>query len=85
MTRGAERLRAWREASGLSQGQAAKRVGASQGAWSAWEAGRKRPSIEQIVKLAAITASSEHAVTLHDFVESAEEAEERRSWRKTAP
>ena len=75
-------MKAWREASGLRQGAAAKRVGVSQGAWSAWETGHKRPNIEQIVKLAALTASSEHAVTLHDFVESEEEAETRRAWRK---
>ncbi len=85
MTRGARKLKAWREACGLSQAAASRRAAASQGAWSAWETGHKRPSIEQIVKLAALTASSEHAVTLTDFVESEEQAETRRAWRKASP
>lgn len=82
MTRGAEKLKAWREAAGLRQGAAAKRVGATQATWSAWEVGHKRPSIELIVELCKLTAASEHAVSLHDFVESPEEAEQRREWRR---
>lgn len=82
MTRGAGRLKAWREAAGLSQGAAAKRVGVTQSAWSAWEVGHKRPSIEQIVSLSALTSSSEFAVSLHDFLETREDAAKRREWRK---
>lgn len=54
------------------------------GTWSSWEQGRKRPSIEQIAKLAVLTAASKHAVSMHDFVETPEEAAERRERRKAS-
>lgn len=77
-------MRAWREEVGLTQEGAAKRLGVTTGTWSSWEQGRKRPSIEQIVKLATLTSASQHALALHDFVETPEEAEERRERRRAS-
>ena len=38
-----ERLRAWREKMGISQGLAAEAAGVRQNTWSDWEHGRKIP------------------------------------------
>lgn len=84
MTRGSEKVKAWRQACGLSQKAAAKRAEVSQGTWCDWEVGRKRPAIEQIVKLSTMTAASEHAITLHDFVETESDAAERQARRRKA-
>lgn len=82
MTRGAAKLKGWRLECGLTQVAAAERADVSQGTWHGWESGRKRPAIEQIVKLAEITAASKNAITLHDFVESEADTEERRALRR---
>ena len=37
------RLRAWREASGLTQAQAAQGMGVDKSTWAHWEQGRKAP------------------------------------------
>lgn len=78
MSRAREKLRAWREARGLSQTQAAALVDVWQGSWSAWESGRKRPSIEQLLALEALTRNSRHRVRVADWVESDEDREARR-------
>ena len=84
MAKGAEKIRAWRTEVGLTQEEAAHRVPVHMGTWSSWEQGRKRPSIEQIAKLAVMTSTSEHALSMHDFIETAEEAAERRERRKAS-
>jgi hypothetical protein len=50
-------LRAWRESQEpeLSQTAAAERIGASQGAWAAWEGGRKAPDTYYGPKLEELT------------------------------
>jgi transcriptional regulator with XRE-family HTH domain len=47
------RIRRWREARGLSQGQLARQLGKTQTALSYWEAGRRAPGIDDLVELAA--------------------------------
>jgi transcriptional regulator with XRE-family HTH domain len=78
MDRARDKLKAWREAKGLNQTEAAEMVGVWQGSWSAWESGRKRPSIEQLVRLEELTKGSRHRVRVEDWVETEEEREERR-------
>jgi transcriptional regulator with XRE-family HTH domain len=41
-----EKLRVWREKVGLSQDEAARRVGTSQRTWGAWEANGTTPEID---------------------------------------
>lgn len=53
-----ERLREWREAQGLSQAQAAARIGAKQGTWAPWESGKKCPSVGRANQLAELTAGA---------------------------
>lgn len=65
----------------LTQTAAASRAGVSQHTWSDWESGKKRPGLEQLVTLSAMTGASRHAVSLHDFVETAEEQAVRRELR----
>lgn len=50
-----ERLRAWREAEGLSQVVAAEMADVRQATWSDWENDRKKPQIEQAVAIQRIT------------------------------
>lgn len=45
LTAAGAKLRKWREESGVSQAAAAKEIGASQGAWAAWELGMKAPGV----------------------------------------
>src|SRR5262245_58497150 len=45
------KLRAWREANGLTQREAAAEVGVSQPTWSEWEAGRSKPDIDSVARL----------------------------------
>jgi transcriptional regulator with XRE-family HTH domain len=69
---GPQKLREWREAAGLSQAQAAKRLGIAQGTWSTWERGDKRPELEFIFELEKAT---KRAVRLADWIRSDEERE----------
>lgn len=48
-------LKEWRAAKGLSQEAAAALVGVRQPTWSDWEHARKRPQIEQALKIAEVT------------------------------
>lgn len=50
-----ERLRAWREGQGLTQTEAAKRIHATQSAWTAWESGRKAPDLHFAHQLETLT------------------------------
>lgn len=86
MARAREKLREWREAVGLSQTAAGKKVGVGQASWSAWEAGQKRPSIEQIVRLSELTSRTPYHVSIGDWVETARErAERQRRKRERKP
>jgi transcriptional regulator with XRE-family HTH domain len=77
--RAGEKLRAWRKSKGLNQTQAAQAVGVLQGSWSAWEFGTKRPSVEMLVRLEAITKGSRFRVKVADWVETEEERDARRA------
>lgn len=55
-------LRAWREGKGLTQTLAAAEVGASQGAWGAWETGRKAPDLHFASAIETLTESAVKAV-----------------------
>lgn len=77
-------MKAWRDELGISQVAAAARAGVSQNTWCDWETGRKRPSIDKVATLARLTSASQHAVTLHDFLETDEEKAERQTRRKKA-
>jgi transcriptional regulator with XRE-family HTH domain len=48
----------WREANGISQTAASEMAGVSQASWSDWENGKKRPQIEQALRLAHITGGA---------------------------
>lgn len=78
----AEKLRAWRERAELSQAAAAARVGLSQAAWSDYEAGLKRPQVEQAIRLSELTEGSAHHVTVRDWRESDESRMARARARK---
>jgi transcriptional regulator with XRE-family HTH domain len=77
MERARDRLRAWRESKDLTQTDAAKLLGIWQGTWSAWEKGWKRPSIEMLVRIEALTKGSRHRVRVEDWVETKPERDER--------
>jgi transcriptional regulator with XRE-family HTH domain len=51
----AERLKLWREASGLSQVECASRIGGGQPAWSEWEAGTKVPRVDKCFAIEKLT------------------------------
>lgn len=57
-------LAAWRAAAGLTQAQAALKVGVSQPAWHDWEKGRRSPSLSNAV---AIELLSNGAVAVEAF------------------
>lgn len=78
MSRASEKLKRWREEQGLTQTEAANKVEVGQASWSAWESGQKRPSIEQLVQLAALTMASKYAVAIHDWVETDKQRDARR-------
>lgn len=52
------RLRAWRKAIGISQDEAATKVGVHQNTWSDWENARKVPSTEAAIRLDVLTAGA---------------------------
>lgn len=54
----ADRLRAARQAAGLTQGEAASRAGISRPAWNRYERGHRSPSIEQAARLAAAVGAT---------------------------
>ncbi len=53
-----EEMRAWRLGAGLSQAEAARRVGVCQVTWSSWERGRIAPRIAHAVAIEAMTAGA---------------------------
>ncbi len=65
-----EKLKAWRVLRGLSQADAGEKAGVSQAAWSDYEAGRKKPRIEQAIRLSELTEDTEHHVSVRDWRES---------------
>lgn len=81
---GPEKLRAWRDRTGLSQSKAARLLGVAQGTWSAWEDGRKRPELEFLLELEKATRRE---VKLADWVLSADEraARSRRRGKQDGP
>lgn len=48
-------LKAWRKAEGISQEEAAERVGVHQNTWSDWEGGRKSPRTDTALQLDVLT------------------------------
>lgn len=52
----AARLREHRRCSGLSQQEAAARVGVTQGTWSRWESGKHAPKAEHLGPLSELLA-----------------------------
>lgn len=44
-------LRGWRAAQGLSQREAAAKIGTSQGRWAKWEGGHERPGPRYLMAL----------------------------------
>ncbi len=70
MQKAAEKLRAWRVARDLSQAAAAKQASVSQAAWSDYEAGKKKPGIEQAIRISELTEDTEHHVSVRDWRES---------------
>lgn len=59
----ADRWVRWREAQGLNQLDAAKKAGFPQGSLSLIERGRKTPTLEQAVRIHALTKWSDYEVT----------------------
>ena len=80
MTRGSEKLRAWRESQDprLSQERAAALVDVKQGTWSSWELGEKRPELEYILLIVDLTGGT---VTVEDWLLSEEDFAERKARR----
>lgn len=56
------RLAVLRTMNGLTQTDVAKAIGVTQGAISAWEQGRKKPTIDKLPLLAKLYKTSEQAV-----------------------
>lgn len=50
-----ERLVLWRASEGMSQADAARRLGVAQAAWAAWETGRKEPDLGNALALERLT------------------------------
>ncbi len=66
MTTG-KKLRAWRDAAGLSQEEAAKRIGTGQRTWGQWELEESTPEVDYAAELERMTAG---AVTVLDWAKS---------------
>lgn len=64
-------LRKWRDASGLTQKEAAARVGVSQTAWKDWEVENRVPSLAHAIAIEALT---ERAVRVEVFGHDAKAA-----------
>lgn len=57
-------LKSWREANGLTQDAAARRVGVTKQCWQQWEAGQRIPDsghVRKLMKLAGVTADQLYA------------------------
>lgn len=61
------KLRAWRERSGLSQDQCAKRIGTGQRTWGQWELEESTPEVDYAAELEKMT---DGAVTVLDWARS---------------
>ena len=66
------RLAVLRTMNGLTQKDVAKAIGVTQGAISAWEQGRKKPTIDKLPLLAKLYKVSEQAV-LSAYMDKIEE------------
>lgn len=66
MTNG-EKLRAWRDRSGISQADAAEKIGTKQRTWASWETDGTTPEIDFAEALEKLTTG---AVTMRDWVRS---------------
>lgn len=51
-------LKSWRKTAGLSQEEAAEKVGVHQNTWSDWEAARKTPRTETALDLDVLTGGA---------------------------
>jgi transcriptional regulator with XRE-family HTH domain len=64
----AEKIRAWREASGLSQRAAAEQASMSQAAWCEYETGAMtNPAADIVQAFDRLTAGTVHHITLGDW------------------
>ena len=77
-----DNLAAWRLEKGLSQGQAATRIGVTQGAWAAWERGFRTPSLACAFDVERLTAGR---VKAEDWPRKAKAKLRRVAKRKAAP
>lgn len=59
------KLREWREAEALTQGEAAYRAGMDQPTWSRIESGKRRATLQQASSILAVTRAK---VTLEDLL-----------------
>ena len=71
---GPSRLRKWREARGLTQEEAAKRVGAQQSSWCDWENAEKSPSVRFALRIARTTRGAVPVSSWSDDPSSVEAA-----------
>lgn len=73
MTRTGEALKRWRTERDLSQEDAARQLSppATQGAWAAWETGRKPPSLTNAVGIERLTGG---LIRSEDWVDDARES-----------
>jgi transcriptional regulator with XRE-family HTH domain len=78
MTNGA-RLREWRESMGLSQEEAARRIGAKQRTWAGWETFGTTPEVDYCEAIEALTKG---IITMRDWARSRRRT--RRSHLKTS-
>ncbi len=54
-SKGAAKLVAWREGLGLNQSKAAEKLGVGQGTLSEWEAGKKKPDVDNANRIARVS------------------------------
>ncbi len=74
-----DKLRVWREEQGLTQEDAARRIGCNQSAVSEWESGRAVPAIESAVKIADAMSVTLDALIREPPHRQAEKAAKKRS------
>ena len=64
-------LRAMRETSGMSQSEAARRLGTSHATVSRWEGGTRTPNVVDLANLAAVYDSGKSLAGLSDAITTA--------------
>jgi len=72
------RLRAWREAKGYSQDEAATKIGVAQATWWDWELGDKQPGVDQAIAIQELT---EDEIKVADWAMTPDERKARKKRR----